>query len=77
LQALFYFFLEPVLLSVLFMRLEYTLNGRCALWTVGLDPTNKEAEIVPHYLRGTALSVELVEIGLCGAVFDCHAVSIR
>jgi len=52
-----------------------TLNGRCALWTVGLDPTNKEAKIIPHYLRGTALGGELVEVGFFG-FFRFHDVTI-
>ena len=57
------------------MRFQDALNGRCALWTVGLDPTNKEAKIIPHYLRGTAFGGELVEVGLFG-FFRFHDVTI-
>ena len=63
------------MLSVLFVRFQDALNGRCALWAVGLDPTNKEAKIVTHYLRGTALGGELVEVGLFG-FFRFHDVTI-
>ena len=63
------------MLSVLFVRFQDALNGRCALWTVGLDPTNKEAKIIPHYLRGTAFGGELVEVGLFG-FFRFHDVTI-
>ena len=57
------------------MRFQDALNGRCALWTVGLDPTNKEAKVIPHYLCGTALGGELVEVGLFG-FFRFHDVTI-
>ena len=63
------------MLSVLFVCFKDALNGRCALRTVGLDPTNKEAEIVPHDLRGTAFGGELVEVGLFG-FFCFHNVTI-
>ena len=63
------------MLSVLFVCLQYALNGRRALWTVRLDPANKEAEIIPHDLRGIALGVELVEIGLF-CFFRFHNVTI-
>ena len=74
-QGLFCFILEPVLLSVLFVRFQDALYSGCPLWTVGLDPTNKEAEIVPHDLRGTAFGGELVEVGLFG-FFRFHDVTI-
>ena len=74
-QGLFCFILEPVLLSVLFVRLQYALYSGCPLWTVGLDPTNKEAEIVTHDLRGTAFGGELVEVGLF-CFFRFHNVTI-
>ena len=74
-QGLFYFILEPVLLSVLFVRLQYALYSGCPLWTVGLDPTNKKAKIIPHYLRGFLFSEELVEVGLFG-FFRFHDVTI-
>jgi len=57
------------------VRFQDALNGRCALWTVGLDPTNKEAEIIAHYLCGTAFGGELVEVGLFG-LFRFHDVTI-
>ena len=63
------------MLSVLFVRFQDALNGRCPLWTVGLDPTNKKAKIIPHYLRGTAFGGELVEVGLFG-FFRFHDVTI-
>ena len=63
------------MLSVLFVRFKYALYSGCPLWTVGLDPTNKEAEIVTHDLRGTAFGGELVEVGLFG-FFRFHDVTI-
>tara|TARA_Y100001938_G_scaffold93965_1_gene128773 strand:- start:1366 stop:1581 length:216 start_codon:yes stop_codon:yes gene_type:complete len=57
------------------VRFQDALNGRRSLWAVGLDPTNKEAKIVPHYLRGIALGGELVEVGLFG-LFRFHDVTI-
>ncbi len=74
-QGLFCFILEPVLLSVLFVCLEDSFNHMSRFRTVGLDPTNKEAEIVPHDLRGTAFGGELVEVGLFG-FFRFHDVTI-
>ena len=63
------------MLSVLFVCFKDALDCFRALWTVGLDPTNKEAKIIPHYLRGTLFSEELVEVGLFG-FFRFHDVTI-